>query len=309
MSKKVEIENNKETKIRLKIKLFNNDIFKETYIESRDNIKMKTFFNVDYKKISNEISSDEYSIYFLIDENKNSIYIGKSRNFLSRLQLHYKNPNKNFNKIIQLFSEKWTPTIIDYLEYWFIDFFYKNKILEFNNNKLERKPNYTSSDEEHIDYALDTLKWLLLTEGINISYNENKINKIIKNSSLNNQTTANKNNEYKVYFKNVEAIYCKYEKSNRKIKLLKDTKLIWEQFDIKKFPKCKNSIDRYNKWFEENIKLGNITKISSKEFKLNIDLNMSPSLSAVLIVGYFAQNGKTAWKTIDGNSIKELENE
>ena len=94
MSRNIEIENNIDKNIRLKIKLQNNNIFKETFIETQRNIRMRTFFKVDYNKIVNEIEDGSYSIYFLINDIENSIYVGKSKNFLSRLQGHYQNPKK-----------------------------------------------------------------------------------------------------------------------------------------------------------------------------------------------------------------------
>lgn len=310
MSRKIEIENNIDKNIRLKIKLQNNNIFKETFIETQRNIKMRTFFKVDYKKIENEIENENYSIYFLINDVENSIYVGKSKNFLFRLQRHYQNPKKEFNRIIQLSSKDWTPTIIDYLEYWFIDFFYNNKIFDkFVNNKLEKEPNFTYSDEEYIENALENLKWLLLTEGINISNNKNKENKKINNSFFVNKDIKDESSDYQIYLKNVEAIYYKNESSSQKVKLLKNTKVVWNKYNANNYPGSTNHINRYNQWFEENIKLGKITKISLNEYLLNDDYKTSPSFASSLVVGYFTRNGMIDWKTKQGKSIKELEDE
>lgn len=310
MSRNIEIENNIDKNIRLKIKLQNNNIFKETFIETQRNIRMRTFFKVDYNKIVNEIEDGSYSIYFLINDIENSIYVGKSKNFLSRLQGHYQNPKKEFNRIIQLSSKDWTPTIIDYLEYWFIDFFYNNKIFtKFVNNKLEKEPNFTYSDEEYIDNALENLKWLLLTEGININSNKNKTTNFFVNEIK--EESKKESNKYWVYLtlKNVEAIYNKNEKRLQKIKLLKNTKVIWNKYNVNDYPGCFSNIHRYNHWFEKNIKLKKITRISSNEFLLNDDLKTSPSLASCLIFGHFTRNGTIDWKTKDGRTIKELENE
>lgn len=178
MSKKISIPNNEEKNVELNIKVENNNIFKCSYIkrkrfEKESDIKMQTFFKVSEKDVVKEIKNENYAIYFLISDEDNKIYIGKSQNFAYRITRHYK--EKEFSKILLLSSSEWTPTIIAYLEYWFIDFFANNKTFKSMNNKLEKEPKYTDADEEYIEYALDALKWLLLTEGINIDNSKNEI--------------------------------------------------------------------------------------------------------------------------------------
>lgn len=193
--KKISIPNNIEKKVELKIKIQNNNIFKETYIkttpfETTPIIKMQTFFKIPEKDVINEIENDNYAIYFLIDNENNKIYIGKSQNFAYRIKRHFK--EKQFVKILLFSSAQWTPTIIAYLEYWFINFFINNKTFDTENAKLESKPKYTPFDNEYIEYALEILKWLLLTEGINIDNCTSNKNQLKENlSNGNNLETKN----------------------------------------------------------------------------------------------------------------------
>lgn len=307
MNKIIKIEDNIEKRIQLKIKYRNNKIFKESFFASQENTKMKTFFKTNFDLLQKEIQDDNYVIYFLINDIENQIYIGKSKNFSARLQNHYL--NKLFNRIIVLCSNNWTSSIIDYLEYWFIDFFSKNNEFKLKNCRIEKEPNINLMDEEIIIDALSIFKWLLLTEGFNIDcYFKNQKETQIIEKENNDFFQNNNENPRDVYFKKVKAHYFENEIRSQKLLLFQNTKIIWNKFSYESFPGSVTSIKAYNEWFEDNIKQNNIKQISLNEYVLNKNIKTSASFGACLICGYFSQNGNAVWKTLDGISIKELKN-
>ena len=312
MINKIELEINKNENDSIYTKLQkipnSNRFLKEVTLDpeyNKNSTTSFTFYRTDLKTILNSSSikfgKDSYGVYFLINEQNNSIYIGKTRNIENRMKNH--DSNKNFDRIIILTKHNWTTTIIDYLEWWFINFFINNQTeFRLENKKGESEPNYNHHDKKIIESTLESSFWLLLNEGINILPNMKNDNNLRSNLSTDN-SFYDKNNE--VYYKNIKAFYYPNNKSNKKILLLKGTKIIWNNFDLKDFSKTTiHNIKRYNNFFEESLKNNKIFKSNNNEYILNEDIYESPSFAACLIDGYFTRNGNDCWKFDNGKFIK-----
>lgn len=209
-------------------------------LDNSNSINSLTFYRTDLKSILNssltEINAKYYGVYFLINEQDNSIYVGKTKDIENRMKNHDR--NKNFDRIILLIKKNWTTTIIDYLEWWFINFFMNNQNeFKLENKREESEPNYTPYDKKEINKALETSFWLLLNEGINISNNDDKDVKLKDNYSFINSDNENidNNENSEVYYKNTKAFYCFNNISSKKILLLKGTTIIWNKFESKDF--------------------------------------------------------------------------
>lgn len=313
MPNKIELEINKNENDSIYTKLQkipnSNRFLKKVTLDpeyNKNSIISFTFYRMDLKTILNSPSiklfnKDSYGVYFLINEQNNSIYIGKTRNIENRMKNH--DSNKNFDRIIILTKSSWTTTIIDYLEWWFINFFINNQTeFRLENKKEESEPNYNHHDKKIIESTLENSFWLLLNEGINILPNMENDNNL-RSNLLTDNSFYDKNNE--VYYKNIKAFYYPNNKSNQKILLLKGTKIIWNNFDLKDFSKTTiHNIKRYNNFFEESLKNNKIFKSNNNEYILNEDIYESPSFAACLIDGYFTRNGNDCWKFDNGKFIK-----
>lgn len=304
---KIKFDKNKKN-IQVDISIDKNEIIKECYIYSDKELKMYLLNNINSKIINQKICDNNCSIYFLINEYKKTIYVGKSKSIFSRLQNH--NQNKDFTRIILFNNDNWTQVTIDYLEYWFINFFKNNDVMyKLENSKNENEPKCAPHDEQIIEKSLNIIKWLLLIENIKIdsetenNFNDNnKINEIKDVNVINSKIQ----DERMVYFKNIEAIYCK---SKNKITLQKGTKIIWSHYDLNKYDENSiKGINRYNNWFLNN--QDKIEKINQYEYILKTNIILSPSFAACLVCGRFSQSGNQAWKTKNNININNLyENE
>lgn len=136
-------------------------------------------------------------IYFLYNDEE--IYIGKSVNGIDRIKEHKVN-KKFWNDCLMIVTDNktWTSTIIDYLEYHFINKFKINTNLSLSNKDLRVvEPNITLYDKVSIDSAIETVEFYLATQVINVN-----IDKVLTTS------------DYKIYENKTKTAKIIYDEEN-----------------------------------------------------------------------------------------------
>lgn len=291
MNKVITINDNVTKKITTKIQTNNNHIFKTSYLNIEKTIEMITFFKSNIKMLrTNDYIQDKEFIYFLINDEKSSIFVGKTKDAFNR------STNMQYNRIIVLCSDEWTSTILEYLEYWFINLFVDKQLFgKTINKRIEKEPKFNSKDDEIINEALKHAKWLLLNEGINIDNSKPFV--------VNDNKKHFDIHHHEVYCEGVKAFYFPQKPRKKKLLLIKGTELIWNKFDPNDYNENSlRSLEKYNNFFESN----KITKINENKFILNNDFETSLSFGATLVHGYFSCNGHSYWKGKNNKHIDKL---
>ena len=243
-------------------------------------------------------------VYFLFGTSdqtgKSVVYIGQAgarkngEGILNRLQEHKRNPEKDYWTEAIVFTttnNSFGPTEISYLENRFCSLASEAKRYEVQNGNDPTPGNVTeekeSELEEFIDYAIvimGTLGHKVFVPLIEVSTRENLIVE---------------DNSEKVFYlkrkirKSGQVIEAKCKQTNEGFVVLQGSHI--EIIDSQSIP----------------------TRIKDARLNSNVDSNgvlqedvlfNSPSYAAAFVIGGHV-NGLTEWKTIDGKSLKDIENE
>ena len=243
-------------------------------------------------------------VYFLFGTSdqtgKSVVYIGQAgarkngEGILNRLQEHKRNPEKDYWTEAIVFTttnNSFGPTEISYLENRFCSLASEAKRYEVKNGNDPTPGNVTeekeSELEEFIDYAIvimGTLGHKVFVPLIEVSTRENLIVE---------------DNSEKVFYlkrkirKSGQVIEAKCKQTNEGFVVLQGSHI--EIIDSQSIP----------------------TRIKDARLNSNVDSNgvlqedvlfNSPPYAAAFVIGGHV-NGLTEWKTIDGKSLKDIENE
>lgn len=221
-------------------------------------------------------------IYYLISENDDNkidqIYIGQTRNGVSRLDEH--NRSKDFwNKAIMFLADSKTFSLnmISGLEAYAI-----NKATESNRYKVENTVNPKYEIDEYdlplIKEVYEEIKFIMATQGYKMDNSKSMLN---ESNAL--HTTRNGVQAFGVY-------------DGDKFEVL-------EGSEIDMSRKCHS--DNLDKQRKTAIQNGNIVDVGGK-YKLNVSLSFtSPSSAAMFVLGG-STNGWIEWKNKDGKTLDEL---
>ncbi|MDE6289454.1 MAG: GIY-YIG nuclease family protein, partial [Ureaplasma sp.] len=152
---------NETNSIFLETTSIENNIMKEFYFPEHPDIKMFSFSKLNYEWLSSKINEKDCVVYFLLDENEKSIYIGQTVGIINRLKDH--NIKKSFTKAILFSSDNWTDVIIKNLESKFIDLFKSNEnnIFSCINSRIESERKHKKWEKQIIDKSLEVIIKLL----------------------------------------------------------------------------------------------------------------------------------------------------
>ena len=221
-------------------------------------------------------------IYYLISENDDNksaqIYIGQTRNGVSRLDDH--NRSKDFwNKAIIFLADSKTFSLdmISGLEAYAI-----NKATESKRYKVENTVNPKYEIDEYdlplIEEVYEEIKFIMATQGYKMDNSKSTLNEA---NTL--YTTRNGVQAFGVY-------------DGEKFEVL-------EGSEIDMSRKCHS--DNIEKQRQTAIKNGNIVDIGGK-YKLNVSVSFtSPSSAAMFVLGG-STNGWVEWKSKNGKTLDEL---
>lgn len=221
-------------------------------------------------------------IYYLISENDDNkiaqIYIGQTRNGVSRLEDH--NRSKDFwNKAIMFLADSKTFSLdmISGLEAFAI-----NKAYESKRYKVENSVNPKYEIDEYdlplIEEVYEEIQFIMGTQGYKMDDSKTSLDEA---AVL--HTTRNGIEAFGIY-------------DGEKFEVLEGS-----QVNIDK----KVNLERYNKQRDELLKNGSITNVDGK-YILNAILTFNtPSGASDFILGG-STNGWTEWKNKDGKTLNEL---
>ena len=221
-------------------------------------------------------------IYYLIREDEDNniaqIYVGQTRNGVSRLDDH--NRSKDFwNKAIMFLSDKNTFNldIISGLEEFAITKAWESKRYKVENS-VSPKYEISEYDLVSIEEIYDEIKFVMATIGYKLSNSEET-----KSGTDIFHTTRNGITAYGVY-------------SGDKFEILEGS-----QINLGK----PVHLPKYNKQREELINNGNLVKENGKDIlKVNLEFR-TPSGASDFVLGG-STNGWVEWKNSDGKTLDEL---
>lgn len=218
-------------------------------------------------------------IYILISKNEDErYYIGQTINGISRIEEH--NRNKDFwDECILFLTENntWDKTIIDYLEYSFINEFNKSMYTLENKDMRTNKPVLDLFQESSLSDIKEEILFMLSCNDISLKEEKKIRSKIYK---------AGKG-------KNAELIY-----ENGKFVLLSGSEVNYPKEDVKNWSDGGNFYKRQNSIIDSYIEQGKIQGEKGK-FYTSVDIAFtSASASASLVTGG-SENGYDFWQGLD----------
>ena len=232
-------------------------------------------------QISNRDEAKQTSLYFLLNEDEEKIYVGETENFYGRIKTHCL--TKHFwNISIHFFSQNNTLTKADvkYLEYLAIQ-----KIKEVSNISLEENSNTPNCPNlpEHQKSSMDEFfaDIILITNFLGYNF----------------FTPIQIDNNHTIFECNRNGINAKGIYIENKFILLKGSKISSTEADHYKLKKY----DRY-----KMIKDNKLDKISNEYLitKQDIDFN-SPSSASSFCLGK-SSNGWVEWKSKEKQSLDDM---
>ncbi|GHU04350.1 methionine sulfoxide reductase [Alphaproteobacteria bacterium] len=243
-------------------------------------------------------------VYFLFGTSEqtsdNVVYIGQAgirkngEGILFRLQEHIRNPDKYYWTEAVVFTtsnNSFGPTEISYLENRFCLLAKEANRYELKNINSPTSGNTTEEKESELEEFIDYAKIVMGTLGYKL------FDKLIKNESQNEQGDILNEDDLLLYLKR------KVRKSNLLIEA--NCKRTREGFVVLRGSRI-----------EPKDSLAIPSSIKASRIKADIDANgilqkdvlfRSPSYAASFVIGGQA-NGLTEWKTLEGKTLKEIEN-
>ncbi len=232
-------------------------------------------------------------IYFLINEENNSLYIGQTTDILNRLTDHNRS-EKEFTKAIAFVTDNndLSKTFIDFLEWYYISELKNGKSWKMmNEEKREKKPNIDQFEEIQILNLILEIDSLLFCTGIILTERKN----INKTSEI---FTCNKS----------ESVF-----ENGKITILANSTLPFIE-------EKKDKMDVNNTYYHENYKIlsdmqnqlidwetEGIIKRDNGEYKVLIDIKLLfPTKAAMYAKGQYSASGWEDWKNKKGETLNQV---
>jgi len=227
-------------------------------------------------------------IYFLINEENNSLYIGQTSDILNQLTDHNRS-EKEFTKAIAFIIDNndLSKTFIDFLEWHYISELKNGKSWKMmNEEKRERKPNIDQFEEIQILNLISEIDSLLFCTGIILTERKN-INETNEIFTCNKAKAIFENGKLTILSNSIlPSIDAKKEKINNNSFYYKMLESMENQF-----------ID----WETESI-----IKKDNGEYKVLIKIkSLSPSKASNFARGR-SSNGWEEWKNKKGETLNQV---
>lgn len=276
----------------------------------------KNWINNEILKTNNQLTG----IYLLInnerEDNKNEIYVGESDNVARRILNHISNDQKNFNRVIIIYSDsnnyKLNKDQIRYLEKKLISHFKEFPTKWINNENKEGGKNIklTFIDKKELNNHFEFILYALKLFDYDISYsyeNDDTISTVITKDEIENKevdqvdvwmkSKINKKNIRGKYISNGNKGFIELEEGIKfKTKLTNNRERSINNFirALKKYKK-EGKID----WDESLDLLKDIISITIIEKSL-----FTPSGIGALIIGHEV-SGYLYWKDKNGDNLNK----
>lgn len=251
-------------------------------------------------KERNDLSqSGVYFLFGISDEtNENVVYIGQAgsrkngEGLLSRLQEHKRNPEKDYWSEAVVFTtsnNSFGPTEISYLENRFTNIAKEAKRYVVKNGNAPNQGNVTEEKESELEEFIDYAKIIMGTLGHKV------FEPLIERNTINDANSNFSQEDELVFYINSGGACASGKTTSEGFIVLAGSK-------IKILPS--KSCPKHSK----NARKNNKDNIDENGIIINDILFKSPSSSAEFVLGRSA-NGTIEWKTKDGKTFKEVENE
>ena len=232
-------------------------------------------------KIKDRDESLQPSLYFLLNDDENKIYIGESENFNQRIKNHVK--KKNFwNLAITFFSQNndLTKADVKYLEYLSIAAVKKTGNIDIEENSQKPTcPNLPEHQKSSMDEFFEDVKLIIGFAGYNFL------------------TEINKENEENLYYCKRNDINAKAIFADNKIIVLKDSKISAKE----------ESYYNLKNYKREDLIKNNKVKNLDDNFMITVQdiIFNSPSSASSFCLGK-SSNGWTNWKNSKNKTLDEV---
>lgn len=226
------------------------------------------------------------AVYFLLG-NENQIYVGETDSLISRILDHATNKDW-WDEIIAFSSEDLGKTEVKYLESVFVNKLQNDGLISLHNSKPSKSPTIMEADRDAMDEFIETASDVLVALGYDFI-------------DVSNQVENDAENGVEVFCSGPNAKASGIWSSEG---LLIHQGSLIRVDETKSIPE---KAKRIRKAFVETGKLGELDGNNSWAL-VRPHLFESASLAAEFVLGR-SENGLTKWKTSEGKTIKELEQE
>ncbi len=245
------------------------------------------------KQLEEGVFANKPALYMLFDKesllhallNTESLYIGETDNLTQRIK-HHASTRDNWDELIAFSSGDFSKTEVKYLEYYLLQKLYADKQVTLQNKKNHNEPPIQSDVKDglldYLDIASDAL--------ISIGYNFMKPSEDTQNELKNGRMVT-------LSVGDIEAT-ATYSGSG----------IFVEQGSLVKKETSDSMPKNSRKLRDELIEKGTIDATAEPYMFADSELFSSASAAASVILGY-SVNGLNVWKTTDGKTLKELEQE
>lgn len=235
-------------------------------------------------------------IYFLFGQDEQNpddkiVYVGEANKLADRITQHLRDTDKSFAETIICFSSKdenLTVSHTKYLEQKAISQTSKSGEYRMKNRKEGNSVNLPKMVQDEMDTYFDNMKIVLPTLGYSVLH-------IGSSDSL-----TNKNQKKELLQLEVSEFKAKAKLTSNGLEVQKGS-----QMNPKETQSLSGSYSNQRKTLIEKGIV--IQKAEKLEFNENFEFP-SPSTAAAIILGY-SVNGRTAWKSKYGKTLKEIEEE
>ncbi len=229
--------------------------------------------------------ADQPALYFLVG-GTNEVYVGETDNLKNRLANHVL--NKDFwHTLIACMSDELTKTEVKYLEYWFVKKLMEDGLVALQNST---KPKQPKIQEVTVDTLLD---YIDTVSDILVSMNFSFIGASKEIEELAEQGTE---------------VYCSGPSADARGAWSVNGLLV-KQGSRTRIQATKTYPESSNRLRESLKKNGVIKKLNDVSYVFETDHLFSSASAAADVVLARSANGLTEWKTKEGKTIKELEQE
>lgn len=243
----------------------------------------------DLNEFSNRIDCEYTGIYFLFgkdEDNNDTVYIGEAEKMLIRLKQHLKDSNYWNDCVVVLSKDNiLNKAHVKYLENKFYTLAVEAKRSSIINNTIPTCSSISEFDESMLVEFIENAKLLVNTLGYKVF------------DKIDIPPTEKESNESFFYISATRGAEAKGLLASDGFLVIKGSKIATNTTPSM----SKNLLNLRNKLLEKQIIDENFVFISDYIFT-------SPSLAAAVVMGRNA-NGRTEWKTINGKSIKDIEEE
>ncbi|MBO4712785.1 MAG: DUF4357 domain-containing protein [Fibrobacter sp.] len=239
---------------------------------------------------SNIIKSNQIGIYFLFDEDKSKVYVGRTGNGIGRLQTHHQKEKFCWSVAIMFLADKgkWLASVdeLETLSIIRVEKACEEKKVHYvllNKDKRGRKES-SLTDLSDIEGIFSDIKFCLAAFDYNIEATTTKVDVADTSGVLIEATRGG-----------IKAKGLFHPNENNSITIMANSEV---RYDIKA------NGESVQKQREEFFKTGKIKKVKGK-YILQEDVKFGRLSPAAEFVIGGSCNGKTEWKS-DGKTLKEL---